>query len=310
MFIACLPVLIGRAQDVPTSVFVTLGTNGGPQGEIDRAQPANALLVDDDIYLVDAGDGAAWQLARIGVRLTRLDGLFLSHLHFDHTGGLLAVLGQRAQLNSLDRLPVYGPPGTKTLVDGLLAGMQPGLNARAGANHRAWQANVDVIEMVDGSRLELDGLVVTAAENSHYRLVEARDGDEKPVSLSFRFDLEDRSVVYTGDTGPSDNVAQLARGADLLVSEVIDVAAMLSRVRRQAPEMSDEALASLERHLRAHHLTPQQVGELAARAQVGSVVLTHVSPSIRGEAQASGIVSGVRQVFDGRVILAEDLDRF
>ena len=161
-FMAC-------AADQPANVFITLGTAGGPEGEANRSQPANALLVGKDLYLVDAGDGAAGQLKKAGFRLPQVRGIFLSHNHFDHTGGMLAILGLRMQLNAYEPLTVYGPPGTKTFIEGLLTGMEPARDAAYGMPGRSWTANIEVIELVDGAIIELDGLEVTVAENTHFR---------------------------------------------------------------------------------------------------------------------------------------------
>ena len=106
------------AEEAPRNEFITLGTIAGPVSNATRAQPANALTVNDDLYLVDAGDGAVGQLAKVGFRVEEVDGLFISHLHFDHTGGVLAVLGLQSQLNAKKPLKVFGPPGTKTFIDG------------------------------------------------------------------------------------------------------------------------------------------------------------------------------------------------
>ena len=89
---------------------------------------------------------------------------------------------------------------------------------------------VEVTEIRDGARLSLDGFTVTAAENTHYSFPPGSDMDKRFDSLSFRFDLPDRSIVYTGDTGPSDAVTALARGADVLVSELIDATVASSMV--------------------------------------------------------------------------------
>ena len=294
----------------PANGFVTLGTNGGPVAEIGHAQPANALQVGKDIYLVDAGDGASGQLVKAGFKLQQVQAVFLSHLHFDHTGGVLGVLGSRMQTNTRSMLTIYGPPGTREFVEGLLAGMAPIMKAAYGMPGQEWQANVEVKELVDGSIVELKGVKVTVAENSHFAIPESANAPEKAKSLSLRFDLADRSIVYTGDTGPSENVEKLAQGADLLVAEMMDIPVVLSRARQYLPNAPEQAFVDLEWHFRAHHLTPVQVGELAAAAGVKAVVITHQAPKIATDDHRKKILDGVSSKFDGSVVLANDLDRY
>ncbi len=294
----------------PANAFVTLGTNGGPVAEIGHSQPANALQVGNDIFLIDAGDGAAGQLVKAGFTLQQVQAVFLSHLHFDHTGGVLAVLGSRMQTNTRSMLTIYGPPGTREFVDGLLAGMAPVMKAAYGMPQQEWQANVEVKELVDGSMVELNGVKVTVAENSHFAIPESANVPEKAKSLSLRFDLANRSIVYTGDTGPSENVEKLAKGADLLVSEMMDIPAVLSRQREYLPNAPEQVFVDMEWHFRAHHLTPVQVGELAAAAGVKAVVITHQAPNIATDDHRKKILDGVSSKFNGSVVLANDLDRY
>ena len=298
------------AQNEPASQFITLGTNAGPLAEANRSQPANALLVGDDLYLVDAGDGAAGQLAKAGLRLQNVDALLLSHNHFDHTGGVLAILGLRMQLNVHETLFIYGPPGTKTLVDGLLEGMAPAMNAAYGMPGQSWAAHVEVTELVDGASFELGSMTVTVAENTHFKIPENSGAAEKAKSLSFRFDLPDRSIVYTGDTGPSEAVEELARGADLLVSEMMDIDAVMARIKKVSPNLPDRQYKGIEWHLRAHHVLPSQVGEMAANAGVKKVVVTHMAPNISTDEMARRYRDEIAQVFDGEIVIANDLDRF
>jgi ribonuclease BN (tRNA processing enzyme) len=304
------PLSSSASSAAAANTFITLGTAGGPEGEVDRSQPANALLVGDDLYLVDAGDGAAGQLKKAGFRLPQVRGLFISHNHFDHTGGVLAILGLRMQLNAYDTLTIYGPPGTKTFIDGLLAAMEPAREAAYGMPGQSWKANVEVKELIDGSVVALDGLSVTAAENTHFKIPENSAESEKAKSLSFRFDMEDRSIVYTGDTGPSEAVEKLARNADLLVSEMMDIPAVLEIIRKVNPNMPQQQLDRIEWHFRAHHLLPRQVGELAANAGVKRVVVTHMVPNINNEAMAERYRAEIAEAFDGDIDIANDLDRF
>ena len=127
---------------------------------------------------------------------------------------------------------------------------------------------------------------------------------------SLRFDLPNRSIVYTGDTGSSSSVEKLAQDADILISEVMDVDEAIARVKRSDPDISQPVLEMVSEHLRAHHVSPEQVGEMAARANVGKVVLTHLSPPMHEQHEMDLYIDSVGKTFDGEVLIANDLDRF
>ncbi|MET0246876.1 MAG: MBL fold metallo-hydrolase [Sphingomonas sp.] len=313
--IAMVCALPAAAQQAPAGgdAFITLGTMGGPVPSPDRSQPSNALVHQGRVYLVDAGDGAVQQLAKAGIQLPRVRAVFLSHLHADHTGGLSAVLALRSQINLTDRLTIYGPPGTRELVAGMVASMQPAARVGYGITGQPWAPPADgvtVIEMTDGERFQLDGMTVTTARNTHYDFAAGSVEDRNYKSLSLRFDLPGRSIVYTGDTGPSAAVERLAKGADLLVSEMIDLAGTMATVTRTSPDMPPAARQQLERHLSTHHLTPDAVGRLAAMAGAKAVVITHFAAGTPDPARIRADVATIRARFGGPITLANDLDRF
>lgn len=301
------------AQSDGETAFITLGTQGGPLANAVRSQPANALIVESGVYFVDVGDGAAGQLAAAGIPLQQVKGVFISHLHFDHTGGLAAVLGLRFQLNAPGVLTVYGPPGTKEFVAGLVASMTPSAEAGYGVpgeHNPAPAAMVSVVEIRDGAHIDLEGFTARAAENSHYSFPKGSEPDKRFDSLSFRFDLPQRSIVYTGDTGPSANVVKLARNADLLVAEMIDLQSTISAVKHVNPNMPEKTLTDMARHLSDHHLTPVQVGEMARGAGVKKLVVTHLATGAATAFDAAPYVAEIKKIYDGQVIVAEDLDSF
>ncbi|TCM14042.1 ribonuclease BN (tRNA processing enzyme) [Novosphingobium sp. PhB165] len=286
---------------------------GGPIAAPDRSQPANLLVRGQDAYLVDCGDGTVERLARTRIRLQQVRAILLSHLHFDHTAGLAGVLGLRSQTNVDDKLTIYGPPGTKQLVSGLLASMRPAVEAGYGLPG-APVANptdaVEVIELVDGASFKLGDIAVTARQNTHYSFAVGSDADRRFKSLAFRFEAPGRTIAYTGDTGPSPAVEQLAQGADLLVSEMIDVQRTLDNVRRNTPNAAGDALSGIGDHLARHHLTPEQVGQLAAHAGVKSLVVTHLVAPMATAGDQLGYLARIGAAYNGPAVIAQDLDEF
>jgi ribonuclease BN (tRNA processing enzyme) len=311
--LATVSVSADAASPPSSTHWVMLGTQGGPMPSAQRSQPANILLTPNGAYLIDAGDGAVEQLAKAGIPLAQVKAVVFSHLHFDHTAGLFGLLGLRYQTSIFAPLTIYGPPGTRQLVDGILAAMEPTAHSGYGMPGSAYHApaeGIEVIEIRDSASFALGSTKVTARKNTHYSFVPGSADDEAYESLSLRFDAPDRSIVYTGDTGPSPAVAELARGADLLVSEMIDIDGTLADIRRASPNMPAAAMALLETHLRTHHLTPEELGDLASAAEVKAVVITHLSaPDLTG-ARELDYLARLRSRFAGPAIVGRDLEEF
>lgn len=311
---ASSPVIAQSATAAPSATWVTLGTQGGPLPNAQRSQPANLLqLADGSTILVDAGDGAVEQLARAHVPLAQVRTLFLSHLHFDHTAGVLALIGLRYQTDQPGVLTIYGPRGTKAFVDGLIEAMQPAAAAGYGIPGKTAippMSTVNVVELEDGATVSVGPVTVRAVKNTHYSFLPGSDLDQQYQSIAYRFDTPERSIVYTGDTGPSDAVVQLAMGADLLVSEMMDVEATVAKVKRINPTLSGPAESAMVQHLSSHHLTPAQVGELASAAHVKSLVLTHLAPGDASPDVEAKQRAEIARTYRGPVAFATDLDRF
>lgn len=291
------------------SEILTLGTMAGPMANTERGQPATLLSWQDGMILVDAGDGAVDQLARAGVNSVMLKNVVITHIHADHIGGLFALLSRRYQLMD-PPITIYGPPGTRAMVAGLVSAMEPLMltsPALPGMPLRSPADGVKVVEIGDGAEVIIQGVSVKAVANTHYNSGNNVPDSLQSLSLSLRFELPRRSVVLTGDTGPSDALTALARNADVLVSSILDLDAAVVAIRNSRPNAPPAFFETARRHFAQHHLSPQAAGQLAQSAGVKRIVFTHIgiTPDRMKAAKAELAIN-----WNGPVVFAHDLGRY
>ncbi|MEJ6011910.1 MBL fold metallo-hydrolase [Novosphingobium aquae] len=294
------------AASSETPQVVTLGTMAGPMANAQRAQPATLLRWQGGMVLVDAGDGVTDQLAQAGADPVKLRSIVITHIHADHVGGLFALLARRYQLID-PPVTIYGPPGTRRMVDGMVAAMEPLIltsPALPGAPFRNPADGVRVVEFGDGDQLTVEGVAVRAVANSHYLSGKSAPDPVQAQSLSLRFELPGRSVVLTGDSGPSDKVTQLARGADILVSSILDLDGAVATLRASRPNAPPAFFAAARAHFAEHHLSPVDAGRLAQAAGVKRMVLTHIGVA---PARMKAARAAVTRTWKGPVAFARDL---
>ena len=118
-------------------------------------------------------------------------------------------------------------------------------------------------------------------------------------------------MVFTGDTGPSDAVINLAKNADVLVTEIgsVDDVVEARKRRGQWDILSEKERHDFIRHQVDEHLSPENVGILATKAGVKTVILTHLSPRPQGD-DYTPWADQVRKHFSGSVMIAKDLMEF
>lgn len=270
-------------------IAVTLLGTGSPMVDPNRAGPATLVTAGDQSFLVDCGRGALMRAAAAGVGAANLTALLLTHLHSDHITDLSDVITTRWVTTFVPTpLPIIGPPGTRAVVDATLAALAPDISYRI-AHHAdiTEPPSVQVHEFTDGTVWDSDGVRILAAPTDH-----------RPVEPTIAFRVEDQgtSVVLAGDTVPCASLDKLAHGADALVHTVIrkDLVALVPQQRLK--DILD------------YHSSVEQAGATAARAGVGTLVLTHyVPPVLPGQEDQWRALAATE--FDGRVELGDDLLR-
>ena len=302
----------GKASQAGTH-FVTLGTTAGPLPRKDRAQASNLLIVNGTTYLIDAGDGVARRIVQAGANFRTIGTIFITHNHSDHTAGLATLLDVQWEYSKREPTNVYGPPGTDRVVKAALDYFAVNAEIRSTEGKTNPLSKMAVGHDVGVGQIFADANIkVTAVENTHFNIPDNSPYHGKHKSYSYRFQTPDKVIVFTGDTGPSEAVTELAKNADVLVSEVLSAEEIKQR-RIKAGDWQKLSVAeqtAFMKHLTDEHVTPTEVGKMATKAGVKMVVLTHLAFSGKDNDDYQRYVDEVGRVYKGKVVVAKDLMRF
>lgn len=244
--------------------FIVLGS-GTTVPDADRGPAGFVVQVSGKNYLVDGGTGTLQRAARAGVNALKLTGGIYSHRHLDHIGDLAPLLFSMFVRRREENYPLWGGEGLQAYVDGL--------HSLYGRWIVCGQDGATVTE------LKLQG--PDEADLGNGLLLRTLPAVHQAGALHLRFEADGAAVVFSGDTGPSENLAKLAKGVDLLVCEC----------------------AEPDHDPYEYHLTPSQVAAIVDEARPREVWLTHFYPEADPE-EAVRVVAktGVR------VRRAHDLD--
>lgn len=286
---------ISAGQAKPQTRIILLGTKGGPTlGTIGRSNFAVVILVNNIPYLIDCGYGVSRQLINAGIALDRLRYIFITHHHSDHNleyGPLLYNASVSAQPNPIDS---YGPVGLRKMTNDFFEYQKFDIETRI-----ADEGVPDIRKLVTVHEFETGGLVM---QNRDVKVTSGRV-PHPPItqSYAYRFDAKDRSVVISGDTAYAPELARFAKGADVLVHEVMYLPAIEKLVRQFRDTKG------LREHLLASHTSTEDVGRIAAQAEVKTLVLTHFVPGNDASITDDQWSEGVRKHFKGRIVVGKDL---
>jgi ribonuclease BN (tRNA processing enzyme) len=291
--------------------LVLLGTQGGPNYNLKRGETASMVLVGDEPYLIDCGYGTLRALIESGIAYLTVGTIFLTHLHDDHNADLPALLSHQWTQGRITPTRIYGPQGTDQLVHAANLYNQANTDIRLIDEARTVQpadlfAGVVVPAQAEPVIVMDDGkLKVTAVENSHFP--EAAKAQMPHRALSYRFDTADRSIVFSGDTAWSDNLVNLAQGADVLVCEAIQVDAFRQSFDRMVASGNyADNPEGIWAHIVGTHTSTLEAGRMAAAAGVRTLVLNHIIPGGLGDLDDAAYIASARVHFAGEIIVGRD----
>lgn len=254
---------------------ILLGTADGPPVRLDQFGASTLIEAGGTRLLFDSGRGVTFRLAQMNIPLGSINRLFLTHLHSDHIIQVPDLLLQGWAGRSSTPLEVWGPEGTRAMMDALLQAFAFDIRMRRAVNgYPAEGIRVLSQDITEGTVFDRDGLKVTAFQVDH--------GVVSPA-FGYRIDYRDHSVVLSGDTRVSANLVRHATGVDVLVHEAFDAEA----ARANAPAA-------------ALHATPEHVGEIFSRVKPRLAVYSHARAT-------TSVIDQTRRTYSGPLQGAEDL---
>jgi ribonuclease BN (tRNA processing enzyme) len=284
----------GAVPPAPNSRIILLGTKGGPPIAKGRSNPATLILVNDVPYVVDCGYGVSRQLISAGVALDRLRYIFLTHHHSDHNLEYGPLLYQAWVTPKPPKIDVYGPPGLQRLTSAFFAYQKFDIDTRIADEGMMELRKLVVVHEFKSAGLVMqnDDIRVTSLQVRHPPITQA---------YAYRFEAKDRSVVISGDTAYVRELAQFAKGADVLVHEAMYIPAIEALIKRTTNA------SRLREHLLASHTSTEDVGRIAAEARVRTLVLSHLIPGADPSITDEQWSEGARKHFNGKIIIGTDL---
>jgi ribonuclease Z len=266
---------------------ITLLGTGSPIPDARRAGPSTLVTADGLSVLVDCGRGVLMRLVAAGVLPPMLDGVLITHLHSDHITDLGDVITTRWVMSPMPRpLTIIGPPGLREVVDATLASLAPDIRYRIDHHDDIVEPpSVTAVEVAPGDTFTIGAATARVGATDH-----------RPVepTVAFRLEVGDTSVVLGGDGVPCSGLDELCAGATGYVQTVIrdDLVKLVPMQRLQ--DILD------------YHSTVAQAADTAARAGVGTLVLTHYVPTLM-PGQEDDWRALARPHFSGPIVLGDDL---
>lgn len=294
---------------LPDGLHVGLCGSGSPMSDPTRAGPCVAVVAGRDLFVVDSGSGSTRNLLLMNLPPASVAATFVTHYHSDHIADLGELMLQHwAGGAARAPMPIYGPPGLEGVVDGFEAAYAPDRGYRI-AHHGA--AVVPPLGFGGEPHVfsaAADGPDVLVLEKPNLK-VWAFPVAHAPVegAVGYRFEYKGRSVVVSGDTGPSERLVRASRNVDLLVHEGLapNLVAMQESVAEQAGRGN---YAHIFRDILTYHTPPETVAREAKAAGAKAVLFYHVIPPLPVRALEGPFLGRSKEIFGGPMRVGRDGD--
>ena len=297
-FIGCLllcvpgPAALAQTCGVQGVAVQVLGS-GGPELQDKRASSSYLVWEDGQaLVLVDAGGGSALRFGESGATMSQLDVILFTHFHVDHSGDFAALIKSSWFEDRKRPLPVYGPPGNE-----FMPSTTEFVGDFFGESHGAFRYLSELFVpgeegdyKIEPHNVEADAIPKVMFRSGDVVASAVKVTHGAVPALAWRVEVHGKSIVFSGDTnGEGEGLVRLASNADVFI----------------AHNAVPEGATGLERRL---HMPPSVIGEIAGKARVKSLVLSH--RMLRTLGKEDQTLAEIKKRYSGPVTFANDLDCF
>lgn len=276
------------------SKLILLGTKGGPRVETNSPRHTSHLLeVGNRYYIIDCGLGVIRAIVQKGYKLCDLHTIFITHHHCDHTLELGALVYTAWNSNLLGNVKIYGPPETKNYFHSFFQAMNFDLQLRiTDEGAKDIRKMTTIKEYQEGIVMQDDLVKVSALKNIHPPIVE---------TYALKFEFANKIVVFGGDTAFCKPLITFAKGADVLIHEVMleeGIELLAKKVIATKP--------MIKQHLLASHTLAADVGSIANQAGVKHLVVNHLLPTLGGVITKEKFIAEIRKNWKEKLSIGQD----
>lgn len=286
---------------------VLTGT-GSPMPDINRAGPSVGIKAGEKLFIVDTGVGSERNFHVTGLNTGRVDAVFITHFHSDHIGGLGETMLLRWTIGgNEEKLPVYGPPGIKTIVEGFriayeqdkgyrVAHHDEGVMPPGGAGGEAVEFDLGMDPMASKVIYDQEGVKVTAFNVNHAPVFPA---------VGYKFEYKDRSIVISGDTAYSENLVQQSKGTDLLICDALNKK-LVNIIHKNADLLVGKTIEDITSDIQSYHMTPEEAAKIGDKSGASFLILTHIIPPLQSPVLNNAFMGNAKKYFQGKIAVGRD----
>ena len=294
-------------SELEDGLHIVLCGAGSPLPDPQRSGPCVLIIAGDTLITVDAGSGSTTNLLDMQVPIGKVSAQLLTHFHSDHIDSL-GKLGMMRWVNTANTspLPVIGPVGTKSVVQGF------NLAYAADAQYRH-DHHTDLVAPKSGAGLIAkefaapeQGVMLTVLKKNGLT-VKAFSVDHKPVhpAVGYHFEYKGRTAVISGDTTKSKNVEMFSKNVDLLVHEALSNE-LINLIQATAENKQMPIIAKVMFDIPDYHTSPVEAAQVAAAANARHLMYYHIVPALPAPGMEALFLRGTDDAYQGPITLGKD----